>query len=178
MKQIIKIPNAILSTPVKSVTAFTTDVKKITRDMKETLRAQVNPKGVGLAAPQIGVPLAIFVTRPTEKDVLRVFINPKISHQDTPLPQAEKNRQLEGCLSIPNVWGTVNRSTKLTLVYQDETGKKKKEEFTGFLATIIQHEMDHLAGILFTQRVLEQKNKIYQAGKDDNGKEIMEEIVI
>jgi len=178
MKQIVKIPNIVLSTPVQPVISFDKKLTKIISDMKATLVHATNPKGVGLAATQIGIPLAIFLTRPKEKDVIRVFINPTIIHRDPDEHNADKTNQLEGCLSIPGVWGTVNRSPSITLMYQDEQGTKNEEQFSGFLATIVQHEMDHLQGILFTQRVLEQKNKFYQTAKDEKGKEVLEEVVI
>jgi len=107
-----------------------------------------------------------------------VFINPNIISRDDPKPHADKTNQLEGCLSIPGVWGTVNRSPKLTISYQDEHGTKSEEQCSGFLATIIQHEIDHLQGVLFTQRVLEQKNKFYQTTTDEQGKEVLEEVTI
>jgi peptide deformylase len=120
----------------------------------------------------------VFVTRPREKDAIRVFINPEITIRSGDLTDGvpERNNKLEGCLSIPTVWGRVKRATTLTLRYQDEKGESREEAFTGFLATIIQHETDHLNGTLFTHRVLEQQGKFYQAGKDEDGKEILEEI--
>ncbi len=178
MKPIVHIPEPVLTAPTKPVVVFDKKLKKIISDMKETLLHANNPKGVGLAATQIGMPLAIFCTRPKEKDTIRVFINPKILKSETPISNADKTNQLEGCLSIPGVWGTVNRSPKLTLQFQDETGNILKEDISGFLATIVQHEIDHLNGVLFTKRVLDQKNKFYQSTKDDTGKEILEEITI
>lgn len=178
MKPIVHIPEPVLTAPTKPVIAFDKKLAKILSDMKATLVHATNPKGVGLAAPQIGIPLSIFLTRPKEKDTIRVFINPTLLTSDPLEPNADKTNQLEGCLSIPGVWGTVNRSPKITIRYQDETGTTKEEVVMGFLATIIQHEMDHLRGILFTQRVLEQKNKFYEATKDETGKEILEEVVI
>ncbi len=186
MKPIVTIPNTVLSTPAKPVTMFDKRLKRLVADMKKTLIATKHPKGVGLAAPQIGHALRVFVTRPNEKSVVRVFINPEIISQagetdgvperdNLPRRQAGK---LEGCLSIPNVWGKVKRSGTVTLRWQDESGKIHQEEFTGFMATIIQHETDHLGGILFTQRVLEQQQKLYQSTKDTEGKEILEEISI
>ncbi len=176
MRPIVHIPEPVLTAPTKPVVVFDKKLAKIIADLKATLLHATNPKGVGLAAPQIGIPLAIFCTRPKEKDEIRVFINPKILKSETPISNADKTNQLEGCLSIPGVWGTVNRSPKLTLSYQDETGKTHEEEMSGFLATIVQHEMDHLQGVLFTKRVLEQKNTFYQTVTDEKGKEVLEEI--
>jgi len=178
MKPIVKVPHDILTTPSKEVTHFDKRLTRIISDLKETLRATKNPRGVGLAAPQIGVPLRIFVTRPREKDAIRVFINPTIvkSSEEQTDGVPERENKLEGCLSIPTVWGRVKRATALTLTYQDEAGKPQKENFTGFLATIIQHETDHLNGTLFTHRAIAQKSRLYQTTKDDEGKEVLEEI--
>lgn len=173
MKSIVCVPNPILTTPSKPVTKFDGDLTKLIKEMKKTLFAAVNPKGVGLAATQVGVGLRVFLTRPMETSRVRVFINPEILSSEG---AADPNKKLEGCLSIPNVWGNVHRTESLTLRYQDESGQVRQEEFTGFLATIIQHETDHLNGILYTQRVLEQKEKLYQAVTDEDGKEVLEEI--
>jgi peptide deformylase len=78
------------------------------------------------------------------------------------LKKAKKPLKLEGCLSIPKIWSPVARAKKILLEYQDLTCQVKREWFQGFKAIIIQHEVDHLNGILFTQRALEQKNPLYE----------------
>jgi len=178
MKPIVLIPNPVLTTPTKPVTAFDGKLAGLIFDMKETLLAATNPKGVGLAATQVGVGLKIFLTKPTESAKIRVFINPEIVNRSTDSTDGvpERGNKLEGCLSIPNIWGKVRRTSSLTLRYQDETGQVHQEKFSGFMATIIQHETDHLNGILFTQRVLEQKDKLFQVATADDGKEVLEEI--
>jgi peptide deformylase len=193
MRPIVHVPNQILTTSAQTVTAFDHKLENLISEMKGTLKATVDPKGVGLAAPQVGVSLRVFLTRPTEKEAIRVFINPEIIKRSESLtdglpaqagmPDRGNNAstslkagKLEGCLSIPNIWGKVRRASSLTLKYQDETGAIRQEQFSGFLATIIQHETDHVNGILFTQRVLEQKEKVYQAAKDVDGNEVLEEI--
>jgi peptide deformylase len=180
MKSIVATPNPVLSAPAKTVTSFDKRLSKLIRDMKAALRAAKHPKGVGLAASQIGEPWRVFITRPTEKNEIRVFINPEIiRHSDDQTDGIpERENKLEGCLSIPKIWGRVARSSTLTLRYQDETGVSHEEQFAGFLATIIQHETDHTNGILFVQRVLEQKGKLYQSALDENKKEILEEVTI
>lgn len=178
MRPIVHIPQPVLSTPAKKVTVFDKKLQKIVRDMKETLLAARNPKGVGLAAPQVDIGLQIFITQESAKAPIRVFVNPEIIHKDPCIKTEKTNEHLEGCLSIPNIWGEVHRAPRLTIKYQDETGVHHEETINGFLATIIQHECDHLQGVLFTQRVLEQKNKFYQNAKDEHGKEILEEISI
>lgn len=176
--KIVHVPHPILTTPTKPVTSFDKRLSKLIAEMKATLLATTKPKGVGLAAPQIGEPWRLFITRPTPKDDIRVFINPEIIQRASELTDGipERENKLEGCLSIPNIWGRVKRATALTLRFQDEQRKTHQETFTGFLATIIQHETDHLNGVLFTQRVLEQKGKLYQVAKISDGKEILEEV--
>lgn len=177
-RSIVTSPNPVLSTPAKTVQFFDKRFARLVNDMKSTLTAKISPKGVGLAASQIGEPWRVFITRPTEKSVIRVFANPEILKKSEGLTDGvpERENKLEGCLSIPNVWGKVKRADALTLRYQDEKGRSHTEEFSGFLATIIQHETDHTNGILFAQRVLEQKEKFYQSARDENGKEILEEV--
>lgn len=180
MKAIIDAPNPVLTTPSHTVTAFDKRMRELVTMMKTTLLSATNPKGVGLAAPQIGEHSRIFITKPFESSKIRVFINPEIIKKSKELTEGvpERENKLEGCLSIPKIWGRVHRAKSVTLRYQDETGKIHEEQFSGFLATIIQHETDHTNGILFTQRVLEQKGKLYQAVKDNDGKEILERLEI
>lgn len=180
MEKIIFVPNKTLTTPAQTVVSFDKRLGKLIAGMKTALLATNNPKGVGLAASQIGEPWRVFVTRPKEDAPLRVFINPEIVKRSDGVTDGvpERENKLEGCLSIPRIWGKVKRAKTLTLRFQDQTGATHEEEFTGFLATIIQHETDHTNGILFTQRVLEQKGKVYQTGKNDEGKAVLEEIVL
>lgn len=180
MKPIVTSPNPVLTKGARTVTSFDKRLLLLIRDMKATLRATKNPKGVGLAAPQIGEPWRVFVTRPKNDSPVRVFINPVVlrSSESETDGVPERENKLEGCLSIPKIWGKVKRFTDLTLRYQDETGAAHTEKFTGFTATIIQHETDHTNGILFVQRVLEQHGKLYQAVTDDNGKEVLEEVAL
>ncbi len=88
------------------------------------------------------------------------------------------NAKLEGCLSIKDVWGTVKRSQKIEVTYMDESGEMLTKIFSGWPATIIQHEYDHLQGILFPRRVLEQKGKLYKTHKDEKGEDIFDRVDI
>ncbi len=170
MLKIVTVPNPVLSTPTKKVEKINEKIKKIIQDMKETLLAQKDPIGVGLAANQVGIPLSIFIIKPTLKSKIKVFINPKIikTIQGPTLKRSDRKKvKLEGCLSIPKIWGPVKRAKKILLEYQDPlTDSVKQEWFEGFEATIIQHEIDHLNGIVFTQRVLEQGKKLYKEEND------------
>lgn len=177
MKAILVSPHPVLTAQAKTVTSFDKRLVKLVNDMKTTLRGTKKPKGVGLAAPQIGEPWRVFVVRPHE--TIRVFINPEIvSSAGKTDGVPDRENKLEGCLSIPNIWGKVQRSETLTLRFQDETGTPHKEQFSGFLATIIQHETDHVNGVLFVQRVLEQKGTLYQSVIDKEGKEMLEEVSV
>ncbi|MBI2032782.1 MAG: peptide deformylase [Candidatus Levybacteria bacterium] len=190
MTKIISAPNPVLSAVAKKY-PFTKDPKndkalgKLLSDMEYALLNASDPKGVGLAAPQIGLSFAIFIAKPTNKSKISVFINPKILDTKTPnnpnfpnRPRNKKPKRLEGCLSLPTIWGEVKRLDSVTLQYFNETGKKRLKTFRGFMATIVQHEVDHLNGILFPKRVLEQKGQLYQSKKDEKGEDIFEEITI
>jgi peptide deformylase len=182
MKPIVHIPNTVLTTPAKTVTRFDHKLQRLVKDMRATLNATKKPKGVGLAAPQIGESYRVFITKPTPKSDIRVFINPEIiglsNDNNDEGNLIEKDRKLEGCLSIPNIWGHVTRAAAVTLRYQDIHGALHEEVIDGFLATIIQHETDHTNGILFTQRVIEQHGTLYKTTTDANGKETLEEITL
>lgn len=180
MKPIITTPNDVLMTPAQAVVKIDHKVKKIISEMRETLSKADNPKGVGLAAPQIGVSLRIFLINPQENDPISVYINPTFTWKSDTLVKGipGKTGKLEGCLSIPKVWGVATRHRSVTLSYLDEAGTTRQQKFTGFPAIIIQHEMDHLDGILFPKRVIEQKGTLYKPVVDENGKEVLEPLEI
>ena len=133
--------------------ALAPEIQGLLPEMKVTMD---QAKGVGLAAPQIGLSLRLAIA---EADgVLYTLINPEI----TSLSQ-EKVLFEEGCLSLPGQYFSIVRSESLTLKYQDERGLPKKIRATGFLAIVIQHEVDHLDGILICDRYAkQQKNPRYK----------------
>lgn len=169
MLKIVNVPNAVLTTPVKPVKKIDNSIKKLVKEMEITLKAQVDPQGVGLAAPQVGESLALFIMQPSPEDNVEVMINPKIKLHETiekeKAPQDEEHEQLEGCLSIPRIWSPIKRHDRVILEYQDIDGDTLTETFEGFEATIVQHEMDHLNGILFTQRAVEQNQDLFEEKK-------------
>lgn len=129
------------------------ELKQLIADMYETMEAS---EGVGLAAPQIGKPIRLIVI---DADVLGedfpeckgrrfTLVNPELDILD-----GEKVTRAEGCLSVPGLSENVTRVEHVLLNWLDEDFKEHEEEFTGFLARIIQHEMDHLDGKLYTDRV-------------------------
>ena len=172
---IIQTPDPVLTTPARKVLKIDSKILAVISEMKKTLLDAHAPRGVGLAAPQIGIPL-------------RVFINPEVIWQSPHLAEIarpeggmkslKKDKKLEGCLSVHNVWGYLKRPSRVKLKYMDMNGVAQEKEFTGFMATIVQHETDHLNGILFTRRVMEQHEKLYSIEEDGEGGEKLVEIEI
>lgn len=189
MLKIVQAPNTVLSEQAKPINKIDKDIRDLIKNMEQTLIGARDPEGVGLAAPQIGKSLQLFLTKQTPASPTLVFINPRIEQfidkpeiQENP-PKTHENSgeekesfQLEGCLSLHSIWGVVNRHPGVMLSYLDEKGQEHKKKFTGFLATIIQHEYDHLQGVLFPKRVLEQKNQLYKSVKNEKGETEFEEI--
>ncbi|MFA6016806.1 MAG: peptide deformylase [Patescibacteria group bacterium] len=178
MLKIVTVPNNILSSPTKPVVKIDNKIKKIVSDMEKVLVAQDDPPGVGLAANQVGLDLSIFIIKPTEKSKIKIFINPKVikigsktierqRKDPAKKSKSKKKVKLEGCLSIPRIWGPVKRADRVFLKYQDIVGKDYLKWFTGFEAIIVQHEMDHLNGVVFTQRSVEQKRQLYREEEDE-----------
>ena len=179
MLTIVRAPNQVLSEKAKPVKKIDTEIVRLIADMKKTLVSQKDPEGVGLAAPQVAKSLQLFIIKPTLKVNEQVFINPHItiSEQKKKRKRKSSSTKLEGCLSLPSIWGEVQRADTVTVSYQNEDGKEQTETFTGFSATIIQHEYDHLQGILFPKRVLEQKGTLYKSHKE-KGQEVFDPIDI
>ncbi len=180
MLEIVTAPNPILSQKAKNIAKIDRAILNLIEQMEESLNKASDPIGVGLAAPQVGKNLSLFITKPTPKSRTFVFINPRIMAKK-PFPKEkneEKPRKLEGCLSLVNIWGEVQRSPEIMVEYLDETGKLHKRKLRGFMATIIQHEVDHLSGILFPKRVLEQGGTLYQSSKNSKGEDEFEELKI
>lgn len=184
MLKIVTAPNTVLSQKAQPVKMINKEILNLIEEMKQTLFGTKDPIGVGLAAPQVGRSMRIFIAKPTPKSKILACINPKIlgkSEQLKPLkrPKNSANKRagtLEGCLSLPTIWGTVLRSSSLTFSYTDENGRTHKRLCKDVMATIVQHEIDHLDGILFPKRVLEQKGKLYKSSTNEEGEDKFEEI--
>ena len=164
IREIIEIPDPLLKQVSKPVAAFDEELKTLVADMFETM---YDAPGIGLAAIQVGVPLRVLVIdlqpedpdaepeactahgdhhhthQPTKKEP-RVFINPEILD-----PSEELSVYNEGCLSVPEIYAEVERPATIRARWQDVDGNVHEEEMDGLLATCLQHEMDHLEGILF-----------------------------
>lgn len=162
MSVIVTAPNPVLRQMAKPVDKIDKKVLSVIADMKSALISARNPEGVGLAAPQIGVPLRIFFARPDLKKQPLLFINPEILKYSQRLQTPDtKHGVYEGCLSVPHHYSPIKRSMSVTVRYQTVEMINKTDIFTGFLAHIVQHEVDHLNGILFIDHVLTQESKLY-----------------
>lgn len=175
VQKIIQSGNPILRNVSKPVTKIDKKVKNLIQDLKDTLAVQKDPEGVGLAAPQIGVNLRVFAI--DFKNLKRIVVNPEVLEIDnksntTKTSHSKKSEILEGCLSLPHYYGPLKREAYVKLKYLDEEGKEVIEEFKDFNAQIVLHEIDHLNGFLFVDRLLEQKKKLYKLDADDTWEEV------
>ena len=144
VKTILTEPNKLLRQISKSVKEVGKEERQLMDDMLDTMYAA---NGIGLAAIQIGVPKRIIVmdlSKDENKKEPRYFVNPVIKKSDS-----LKSTYEEGCLSVPNQFAEIDRPKKCEVEYLDYNGEKKLLIAEGLLATCIQHEMDHLEGILF-----------------------------
>lgn len=119
------------------------EFRSLTEEMFETM---IEANGVGLAAPQVGISKRFFVVM-SDDDVKRVFVNPQIVSTSSEMCDYE-----EGCLSLPKIYENIKRPARVTVQALDENGKKFTLEADGLLARIIQHENDHLDGIVFIDK--------------------------
>jgi len=144
VKTILTEPNQLLRQVSKPVNKVGKEEQQLMDDMLETM---YSANGIGLAAIQIGIPKRIIVMDiskdENQKDPM-FFVNPKIRNKDSSISTYE-----EGCLSVPNQFAEIDRPKKCVVEYLDYNGEKKTLHAEGLLATCIQHEMDHLEGILF-----------------------------
>ncbi|MCY3694113.1 MAG: peptide deformylase [Chloroflexi bacterium] len=121
-------------------------VRRLANDMQETMRSA---SGVGLAAPQVGRPLRLIVCQESEDAEVLTLVNPRISKA------SGSEVADEACLSLPGWFGPVERHLNIRVKALDERGRARSLAAEGFLARIIQHEIDHLDGIMFTERIVE-----------------------
>lgn len=144
IRPILTVPNPVLREVSKPVDAVTDDIRALMDDMLETMYAA---PGIGLAAVQIGEPVNVIVmdlARDGEDPAPRYFVNPEILEVDEDFVPYE-----EGCLSVPDVFDTVDRPKRCKITYLDYQGERVTEWAEGLYAVCIQHEMDHLKGVVF-----------------------------
>lgn len=175
IREIIEIPDPLLREISVPVETFDDELKTLVGDMFETM---YDAPGIGLAAIQVGVPLRLLVIdlQPVDEDAEpevchahegeahthqphrrepRVFINPVLSD-----PSEELNVYNEGCLSVPEIYAEVERPARIHARWQDLEGAWNEETLDGMLATVLQHEMDHLEGVVFIDRISRLKRQM------------------
>lgn len=161
-REIVTVPDPVLRRKAHKITDFGKDFQAFAADMIETLR---EAPGVGLAAPQVGISSRLIVVEfnvdeEDDESPKKLFIlaNPEIVEASEVMVKG-----IEGCLSIPDLVGEVERHESVVVKAQNKLGKPVKIKATGWLARIFQHEIDHLDGILFTDRT----DKIWQPREEE-----------
>jgi len=155
IRTILTAPDPRLKAVSEPVEKVDDEVRKLADDLIETM---YEADGIGLAAVQVGVPKRMLVMDIAQAEGKRepmVFINPKIVWASEELVTME-----EGCLSVPEIWDDVERPAKIRAEYQDRDGEVKTLEADGLLACCLQHEMDHLDGVLFLDHISKLKRSI------------------
>lgn len=156
LRTILTYPNPLLRNKANSVDTFDDNLTTLAEDMAETM---YDAPGIGLAATQIGEPLRLIVVDITEEGEERQFqtlVNPKITEA--------KGHQVdeEGCLSVPELTSKVKRFKEITVTYQDTSGAHKELTTADRFAVVLQHEIDHLDGILFVDHLSSLKRNLYK----------------
>ena len=164
LREVVKLPEPILRMKAHKVADFGKDFQKLVDDMIDTLHDE---PGVGLAAPQVNVSQRVIVVEYSADDTDEnapikryVFVNPEIT-----LISEETVMGMEGCLSVPNLFGEVERAQEIKVVGLNRHGRKQKVHVKGWMARIFQHEIDHLDGVLFVDRAV----KLYQPDEIEEG---------
>ena len=159
---IVTYDDPILRQKTNEVDELTDHIKTLITDMFETM---YNSDGVGLAAPQIGSSLSIFVIdadSAIEEGGITpgplAFINPEIINK-----KGEKIQADEGCLSIPNITDKVTRPDSIVIKYLDQNFNQREEEYTGWVSRVIQHEYDHLRGVLFIDHLSAFRRRMHKS---------------
>jgi peptide deformylase len=158
IRLIVKDPDPVLRERAKEVTKFNANLHKLLQDMADTM---YDAKGVGLAAPQIGILKRVIVVDVGDEHGLIEMVNPEIVERE--------GEQIgpEGCLSIPGLSGTVRRAQRVVVKGQDRDGNPFTVEAEGYLARAFQHEVDHLNGVLFTDIA----DEVYKIPESDGQEE-------
>lgn len=159
VKEILVYPNKILREKSKDVTSFDKSLHSLLDDMYDTM---VSREGIGLAAIQIGVALNVLIINLVDEEGVQKpenlfeIINPHIIEKDG------ATTYQEGCLSVPGYYDDVERASHIKVTYFDRYGKKYEEEFMDLMAIAVQHEMDHLRGHLFIEKLSYLKRKKFE----------------
>jgi peptide deformylase len=167
--EILQFPHPVLKEPARAVEGMNAEVEKLVRDMIETM---FHAPGSGLAANQVGVARQVLVadvSKPEEEPRAIVLVNPRIVALSE-----EKVTANEGCLSVPDFSAELERAARVTVAYKGPGGEELEIEAEGWLARVLQHEIDHLNGILYIDRLgrlkrqgyIRKRKKALNAGKN------------
>lgn len=168
MTTILSVPHPTLRTQCDPITNITREIQEEIQDLIDALKGAHDPEGVGLSFPQIGITKRGFATYLEKK--VRIYLNPVILDQseETTLGGTPERPTLEGCLSIPHLYGPVPRAKKIKIKAIDEHGVEVFKTFTSFPARVFLHEQDHLDGILFTDYTLKNNLPLYFLDHDQD----------
>lgn len=168
--RILRAPDPRLRVKTKQIKKITPELLKLAREMIKLASSFTDPEGVGLSSTQIGRGERFFVAKFNGN--FEAIFNPEI------ISSSQKNKTyFEGCLSVPDYYGDTIRPIGVRVSYINEDGQRVEKKLAGTSAWIFQHEFDHINGILFVDRVLEQKGKMYKyAGKDKTDTDVFEEV--
>lgn len=166
VRRIALLGEPVLTRQAKKIHRFDESVQRLVDDLLDTVR---DAHGAGLSAPQIGVSLRAIVSVVEDRE--HIVINPEIVDQSDEEIEAD-----EGCLSIPGWWGPVKRKARVTVRGLNRKGKPIKIKSEGLEARCFQHEVDHLNGILFVDR-MEDRSKLYQVTPEEEAELEQEEII-
>lgn len=177
-QKIITVPNKILKQKSKPVKKIDKKIKEIIKNLKDTVKDTSDPEGIGLSAVQINKLVRIFIAKINNH--FEIFINPKITFSKKTLAQILPKKKLlfEGCLSVPKIYGFIDRPYQIQVEWKNEKDKIKKQTFKGKESICLQHEIDHLNGILFVEKVFGQNSKLYKLTRDEKDKDVFEEIEV
>jgi len=157
IQKIYKYPDPVLRKKTEKITSFDKDLKNLVEDMAETM---YDAPGIGLAAPQIGQSVKLIVVDITEdpegEKKYMPMINPEI------IVQEGNQLDEEGCLSVPELTANVNRYNEITVTYQDLEGNSRELSTENRFAVVLQHEIDHINGVLFLDHLSPLKRSLYK----------------
>jgi len=168
VREIVVYPQGadVLRAESKPAGGISRRVRRLVRDLKDTLLA--HPEGVGLAAPQIGTNSRVVVVRLGSQDEDRELAPPVALIDPTIVDAGDEKRDFDGCLSLPGLYGETVRPHHLRVTGLDESGCPFDEVFDGFDAVVVHHEIDHLHGVLFIDRI-ERAEDLYRVQENEDG---------
>jgi len=151
VRKICCLPEAVLRQKAKKVPKVDASIRRLIGDMLETM---IQVEGVGLAAPQVGISLRVAVLQMPEEEPIAI-VNPKV------VKRAGERLVMEGCLSVPGYQGEIKRSVSVIVKGLDQQGKEIRIKATGLMAQALEHEIDHLNGMLYVDRI-DDEAKLYK----------------